>query len=56
MDVNASGYAEHLSAADLRVLATAAGIGDETAAKRVAGDPAYIERLLADPRVFDTPG
>jgi len=52
MDVNASGYAEHLSAADLRVLAAAAGIGDETAAK-LAGDPAYIERLLADPRVFD---
>jgi hypothetical protein len=53
MDVYAPGYAEHLTAADLRVLAAAAGIGDETAAKRVAGDPAYIERLLADPRVFD---
>lgn len=52
MDVNAPGYAEHLTAADLRVLSAAAGIGDETAAK-LADDPAYIERLLADPRVFD---
>jgi hypothetical protein len=52
MDVNAPGYAEHLTAADLRVLSAAAGIGNETAAK-LADDPAYIERLLADPRVFD---
>jgi hypothetical protein len=52
MDVNTPGYAEHLTAADLRVLSTAAGIGDE-AAKQAAGDPARIERLLADPRVFD---
>jgi hypothetical protein len=52
MDVSASGYADHLSEADLRLLSTAAGVPAETAAK-LADDSAYLEKLLADPRVFD---
>jgi hypothetical protein len=52
MDVSASGYADHLSEADLRLLSTAAGVPEETAAK-LADDPAYLEKLLADSRVFD---
>jgi hypothetical protein len=52
MDVSVPGYADHLCAADLRLLSTVAGIPDETAAK-LSDDPAYLEKLLTDPRVFD---
>ena len=46
------GYAEHLTEADLRLLSAVAPMagGAKTA---LARDPAAIERLLADPRVFE---
>jgi hypothetical protein len=49
MDASASGYADHLTEADLRLLATAAGRADGPDVT----DPAMLEELLADPRVFD---
>ncbi len=52
MDATAPGYAEYLTMADLRLLARAAGLSDRATAV-LAGDPALIEGLLADPRVFE---
>jgi hypothetical protein len=49
MDASASGYADHLTEADLQLLATAA----ELPAGSDVTDPALLEELLADPRVFD---
>ena len=49
MDASASGYADHLTEADLQLLATAAEL---PAGSDVTG-PALLEELLADPRVFD---
>ncbi|HWG01303.1 MAG TPA: hypothetical protein VG164_05580 [Trebonia sp.] len=49
MDASASGYADHLTEADLRLLATAAERPDGPDVT----DPALLEELLADPRVFD---
>jgi hypothetical protein len=45
------GYAEHVTDNDLRLIAAATGSGDADAAWR--RDPATLERLLADPRVFE---
>ncbi len=52
MDATAPGYAEYLTAADLRLLCDAAGLSDRAIAA-AAGDPALLEGLLADPRVFE---
>jgi hypothetical protein len=52
MDVTAPGYADYLTAADLRLLAASAGLSDRAMAG-LADDPAFLERLLADPRVFE---
>jgi hypothetical protein len=52
MDATAPGYAEYLTAADLRLLSRAVGASDGTMT-RLADDPAVIEGLLADPRVFE---
>ena len=51
MDANVSGYAEHLTEADLRLLAAVTPAPGGAA--RLARDPAGIEARLADPRVFD---
>jgi hypothetical protein len=51
MDASVAGYAEHLTAADLRLLSGVTPLpGGVTA---LARDPAAIEGLLADPRVFE---
>jgi hypothetical protein len=47
MDASVADYAEHLTEADLRLLSDVTPIGKQPR------DPAAIERLLADPRVFD---
>ena len=52
MDATAPGYADYLTDADLRLLARATGLSGG-AMTRLADDPAAIEALLADPRVFD---
>jgi hypothetical protein len=52
MDATAPGYAEYLTEADLRLLARAVGLSDGAMAA-LADDPASIEGLLADPRVFE---
>ena len=52
MDTTAPGYADYLTDADLRLLARATGLSGG-AMTRLADDPAAIEALLADPRVFD---
>jgi hypothetical protein len=52
MDPNVSEYAEHLTEADLRLLSAVASIPADAAAGLVR-DPASIEALLADPRVFE---
>ena len=52
MDASAPGYADYLTDADLRLLARAAGLSGG-AMTRLADDPAAIEALLADPRVFE---
>ena len=52
MDASAPGYADYLTDADLRLLARATGLSGG-AMTRLADDPAAIEALLADPRVFD---
>jgi hypothetical protein len=52
MDATAPGYAEHLTEADLRLLSRSVGASDATMT-RLADDPAFIEGLLADPRVFE---
>lgn len=49
MDASVSGYTEHLTGADLRLLAGAAELPDGTDVT----DPGLIEGLLADPRVFE---
>jgi len=51
MDANLAGYAEHLTEADLRLLAGVAPTPGGTIG--LARDPAGIEARLADPRVFD---
>lgn len=51
MDANVSGYAEHLTEADLRLLAAVTSA--HGGAARLARDSAGIEARLADPRVFD---
>ena len=52
MDASVSDYAEHLTEADLRLLADVAPIAGG-APSALARDPAVIEGLLADPRVFE---
>jgi hypothetical protein len=52
MDMSVSEYAEHLTEADLRLLSAVAPIRGGPAAG-LTRDPASIEGLLADPRVFD---
>jgi hypothetical protein len=52
MDANTADYAEHLTEADLRLLAEVAPVPGGTAAL-LARDPAAVEGLLADPRVFE---
>jgi hypothetical protein len=47
-----SGYADYLTSADLRLLAHAVGLSDESV-RGLAGDPVAVEGLLADPRVFE---
>ena len=47
-----SGYADYLTSADLRLLARAVGLSDESV-RGLAGDPVAVEGLLADPRVFE---
>jgi hypothetical protein len=49
MDASAAGYAEHLTETDLRLLSAVAPI----AGRGQTRDPAAIEALLADPRVFE---
>ena len=49
MDASVSGYTEHLTSADLRLLAGAADLPDDTDIT----DPDLLEALLADPRVFE---
>jgi len=52
MDASVADYAEHLTKTDLRLLSDVVPVaGGATAA--LARDPVTIERLLADPRVFD---
>ncbi len=52
MEAAAPGYADHLTEADLRLLARAVGLSYD-AMGGLAGDPAAVEALLADPRVFE---
>ena len=52
MDASAPGYADYLTDADLRLLARATGLSGG-AMTRLADDPAAIEALLADQRVFE---
>ena len=52
MDASLSDYAYHLTQADLRMLSDVAAVPGGAAAL-LARDPAAIEGLLADPRVFD---
>jgi hypothetical protein len=49
MDASVSRYAEHLTPADLRLLTGAADLPDNADFT----DPALVEALLADPRVFE---
>ncbi len=52
MDASVTGYAEHLTEADLRLLSAVAP-RPGAAAIQLGRDPAAIEELLADPRVFE---
>jgi hypothetical protein len=52
MDATAPEYADYLTEADWRLLARAVGLSGD-AVTRLADDPAAIEALLADPRVFE---
>ena len=52
MDASLSAYADHLTEADVRLLSEVAPVPGGTAAF-LARDPAAIEGLLADPRVFE---
>ena len=46
------GYAEHVTEGDLRLIGAAAGLPDPETA-RLRRDPDALERLLADPRMFE---
>jgi hypothetical protein len=46
------GYGEQITEADLRLIGAATHLPDEAAA-RLRQDPAALERVLADPQVFD---
>src|SRR6266700_36502 len=51
-----SGYADHLTDADLALLASVAGTGMDTAgvaAARLRRDPAALPELISDARVFE---
>jgi hypothetical protein len=52
MDASAVDYAEHLTEADLRLLSDVVPVAGGAKAA-LAHDPRSIERLLADPRVFE---
>jgi len=52
MDASVADYAEHLTEADLRLLSAVAP-RPGAAAMHLGRDPAAIEELLADPRVFE---
>ena len=52
MNATAPAYADYLTEADLRLLARAVGLSAD-AVTRLADDPAAIEALLADSRVFE---
>jgi hypothetical protein len=52
MDATDPAYADYLTEADWRLLARAVGLPAD-AVTRLADDPAAIEALLADPRVFE---
>ena len=52
MNPTAPAYADYLTEADLRLLARAVGLSAD-AVTRLADDPAAIEALLADSRVFE---
>ena len=52
MDASLSDYADHLTEADVRLLSEVAPVPGGAAAL-LARDPAAIEGLLADPRVFE---
>ena len=52
MDASLSDYADHLTEADLRLLSGVAPVPGGVPAL-LARDPAAVEGLLADPRVFD---
>ena len=52
MDASLSDYADHLTEADVRLLSEVAPVPGGAAAW-LARDPAAIEGLLADPRVFE---
>jgi len=52
MDASIADYAEHLTEADMRLISEVAPVPGGTAAL-LARDPAAIEGLLADPRVFE---
>ena len=46
------GYAEHITEADLRLISAATGL-PEAGAGRLRRDPGALERVLADPRLFE---
>jgi hypothetical protein len=46
------GYAEHVTEGDVRLISAATGLPDAEAG-RLRRDPAALERVLADPRVFE---
>jgi hypothetical protein len=46
------GYAEHVTEGDLRLIGAAVNLAEEEAG-RLRRDPDALERVLADPRVFD---
>ena len=52
MDASIADYAEHLTEADMRLISEVAPVPGGTAAL-LARDPAAIEGLLADPRMFE---
>jgi hypothetical protein len=52
MDASIADHAEHLTEADMRLISEVAPVPGGTAAL-LARDPAAIEGLLADPRMFD---
>jgi hypothetical protein len=48
-----AGYLEHLTPGDLRLLASAGGLGTGPGAPAGIRDAGALDRLLSDPRVFD---